>query len=316
VQPAATPIMSRRAISRAKRPTGVATTQRPAIIVHGGAGPEDPVDHAQRQRGCVTAVERAWTILERGGTALDATIAAVVSLEDDPHFNAGIGSCLTEDGRVEMDASVMDGRQLAAGAVGAVERLQNPIRLARAIMDDGRHVFLVGPQAGAFARAQGFADCAPTTLIVERHRRTLDRASPAGGASNGTVGAVAIDTRGHTAAATSTGGMAGKRPGRVGDSAVIGAGTYADDTLGAASATGTGEAIMRMTLARRALDELAGGADPTAVARCSVMAVRERLDATCGIILVDPTGRLGWGFTTEAMPIAFMHAGRATPATS
>ena len=238
----------------------------------------------------------------------------MVSLEDDPHFNAGIGSCLTEDGRVEMDASVMDGQRLTAGAVGAIERLRNPIRLARAIMDDARHVFLVGPQASAFARAQGFADCDPTILIVERQRQNLERASSAGRASADTVGAVAVDDSGHTAAATSTGGMVGKRPGRVGDSAVIGAGTYADDTLGAASATGTGEAIMRMTLARHALDELAGGADPTAVAERSVMAVRERLDATCGIILVDPTGRLGWGFTTEAMPVAFMHAGLPAPA--
>jgi len=306
--------MRHHVISRAKRPAGAATKQRPAIIVHGGAGPESPVDRAPRQHGCVTAVERAWTILAHGGTALDAVIAAVVSLEDDPHFNAGIGSCLTEDGRVEMDASVMEGWRLAAGAVGAIERLQNPIHLARAVMDDARHVFLVGPQAGAFARAQGFVDCDPATLIVERQRRNLDRASSARGSRAGTVGAVAIDDAGHTAAATSTGGMAGKRPGRVGDSAVIGAGTYADDTLGAASATGTGEAIIRMTLARHALDELARGADPTAVAERSVMAVHDRLGATCGIILVDPTGRLGWGFTTEAMPVALMHTGLSTPA--
>jgi beta-aspartyl-peptidase (threonine type) len=284
--------------------------QRPAIIVHGGAGTEDTHEHESRLRGCRDAVERGWDVLRRGGTAVDAVVAAVVYLEDDPRFNAGTGSCLTEDGRVEMDASLMDGARLSAGAVGAVERLKNPILLARAIMDEGRHVLLVGPQAAAFARARGFDLCDPASLIVDRQRRRHQNTRPVDG---GTVGAAAIDRMGNTAAATSTGGIMGKRAGRVGDSAIIGAGTYADDTLGAASATGLGEAIIRITLCRLALDMLGRAPDPTAAAERALSILRNRLAARCGLIVVDPTGRIGWAFTTESMPVAYMCAGLPGP---
>jgi beta-aspartyl-peptidase (threonine type) len=177
-------------------------------------------------------------------------------------------------------------------------------------MDEGRHVLLVGPQVCTFARARGFELCEPASLIVDRQRRRQQVTRPGDG---GTVGAVAIDRMGNTAAATSTGGIMGKRAGRVGDSAIIGAGTYADDTLGAASATGVGEAIIRMTLCRLALDMLGRAADPTAAAERALSTLRDRLAARCGLVMVDPTGRVGWAFTTEAMPVAYMYAGLPGP---
>lgn len=283
---------------------------RPSIIVHGGAGADDPDDRESRHSGCLTAVTEAWPILQTGGTAVDAVVAAVVILENDPHFNAGVGSCFTSDGRVEMDASIMEGSRLSAGAVGAVERIQNPIRLARAVMDDTRHLLLVGPHALQFARAQGIAECDPQFLMVERQRRRFAAKAPVPG---GTVGAVAVDAGGHLAAATSTGGIMGKLPGRVGDSAVIGAGTYADDRRGAASATGIGEAIMRMTLAREAVALLADGRDPTSACEEVLATLQERLGARCGLVLVDSRGRLGAAYTTEAMPVAYMHGDLAEP---
>jgi beta-aspartyl-peptidase (threonine type) len=291
----------------------VMTTQRPAIIVHGGAGKEDPDERAPRRLGCLEATRQGWEVLQRGGSAVDAAIAAVVHLEDDIHFNAGTGSCLTDDGRIEMDASVMQGTTLAAGAVGAVERVKNPVLLARAVMDDGRHVLLVGPQALAFARSRGVPQCDPGTLLVERQRRRRDVSQPVEETGGSTVGAVAVDGEGHVAAATSTGGIMGKLAGRVGDSAIIGAGTYADDESGAASATGFGEPIMRLTLARVAVDLLGSRLDPRAACRRALQILERRLDAHCGLIVADPTGRVGSAFTTAGMPVAFMHRGLEAP---
>jgi beta-aspartyl-peptidase (threonine type) len=288
--------------------------QRPAVIVHGGAGREDADERAPRRAGCRAAAAAAWARLAGGGSAIDAAVAAVVHLEDDPHFNAGTGACFTADGRIELDASVMAGAGLAAGAVGAVERIRNPVLLARAVMEDGRHVLLVGAPALAFARARGIAECDPHTLAVERQRRRFAAGGEAAGPSSGdTVGAVAVDGDGHVAAATSTGGVMRKLPGRVGDSAVIGAGTYADDRLGAASATGVGEPILRLVLARHAVDLLADGLDPAIAARRALAVLEERLGARAGIILLDPAGRLGIAFTTPGMPAAYMHAGLAEP---
>jgi len=283
---------------------------RPAIIVHGGAGTKDVEGREGRRTGCLEAVHRGWAVLTAQGSAIDAVVAAVVALEDDPQFNAGTGSCLTEDGRVEMDASLMEGTHLLAGAVGAVEGVRNPILLARAVLEDGRHVLLVGPAAARFASAKGIPTCDPATLIVERRRQQhsarLERPP-------GTVGAVAVDARGQVAAATSTGGIMGKRPGRVGDSAVIGAGTYADDRLGAASATGPGEAIIRFALARQSLDRAGAGRHPATACVQALGALRDRLGTACGLIVADPSGRLGAACTTEEMPVAFMHSGLATP---
>jgi isoaspartyl peptidase/L-asparaginase-like protein (Ntn-hydrolase superfamily) len=196
--------------------------------------------------GAAAAVEAGHAVLAAGGAALDAVEAAVVVLEDDPEFNAGRGAALTEYGRVELDASMMDGSTRAAGAVAAVRGVRNPIRAARAVLDEGRHVLLVGPPATEFAATAGLAFEAETWFVTERERQALaDAAEPA----RGTVGAVARDAQGCLAAATSTGGVSGQRLGRVGDSPLVGAGTWADDSTVAVSCTGHGESIIRSALA-------------------------------------------------------------------
>ena len=219
-----------------------------AIVVHGGAGalPRDP-DRLERMRaGAADAVAAGHAILAAGGSALDAVEAAVVVLEDDPEFNAGRGAALTEYGRVELDASMMDGTGRAAGAVAAVRGVRNPVRAARAVLEDGRHVLLAGQAATEFAATAGLDFESETWFVTERERQALaSAAEPA----HGTVGAVARDAEGRLAAATSTGGVSGQRLGRVGDSPLIGAGTWADDATVAVSCTGHGESIIRSALA-------------------------------------------------------------------
>jgi L-asparaginase / beta-aspartyl-peptidase len=274
----------------------------PALIVHGGAG-ADPAEAPTFRAGVQAAVLAGWRVLAQDGRALDAVEAAVRSLEDDPQFNAGHGSVLTAAGTVEMDASIMEGDRLACGAVAGVSRVANPVTLARRVLDDGRHVLLTADGAHAFARATGVAECDPTTLITERQRRRL-AAHVAD--SRGTVGAVALDRHGTVAAATSTGGMVGKRPGRVGDSALIGCGTYADSTLGGVSCTGSGEAIIRVVLARRALDFLKEADDPDYAAKVAVDLLVEEGRGEGGLILVDWRGRVGYAQSTALMPVAWM----------
>src|SRR5262249_38802432 len=195
----------------------------------------DPHERDGRRAGLRRAADAGWDVLARGGRALDAVVAATVVLEDDPLFNAGRGSVLTDAGTVEMDASLMDGATLACGAVAAVTRLVNPIRGARVVLDGGREVLLVGEHACDVAARAGAQLADPHALVTEQATRRWRqrRAGP-----GDTVGAVARDAAGHLAAATSTGGTTDKRRGRVGDSAIIGAGTYADDRLGAVSCTG------------------------------------------------------------------------------
>ena len=273
-----------------------------AIAVHGGAGRETPADRGARRAGLARAEATGWAVLARGGGALDAVVEAVAVLENDPCFNAGLGSVLTVEGDVEMDASVMTGDTLVAGAVGAVSSVANPVRLARAVAAEGREVFLVGDAAVALAARHGLSTCAPGALITDGARRRWRERRPAPGE---TVGAVACDANGHVAAATSTGGVAGKRRGRIGDSAVIGAGTYADDELGAGSATGPGEAIIRATMVRAALELIGRGLDPGWVARYALVELDRRVGATAGLILVDPRGRIGIAHTTRSMPAAW-----------
>lgn len=276
----------------------ISGTRGATIVVQGGAGRELPAERPARRAGVLRAVEAGWSVLAADGTALDAVVAAVALLEDDPAFNAGLGSVLTSEGDVEMDASVMAGHALAAGAVGAVRGVQNPVRLARTVLDEGREVLLVGPAARALAEVRGLAVCEPAALVTDDARRRLHAEQPASGE---TVGAVARDARGHLAAATSTGGVTGKRSGRIGDSALIGAGTYADDRLGAGSATGPGEAIIRVCLVRASLELVGGGLDPAFAARQALEGLRERTGALAGLILVDPAGRIGAVWTTESM---------------
>ncbi len=283
----------------------------PAIIVHGGAGPiaaDDVEDEAIA--GCLRAARTGHEVLRAGASALDAVVAAVCVLEDDPLFNAGIGSALNEEGEVEADASVMRGEDLAAGAVAVVKGVKNPVLLAKAVMERTQHVLLAGEGAIRLAREAGIERVEAASLVTERARRRLERAKLFAAKGSGTVGAVAVDGRGRVAAATSTGGTANKRVGRVGDTPLLGCGTYADDRSGAVSCTGHGEAIMRVVLAKSCADRLAGGLEPFAAA-ASALAELDRIGGEGGLICADRLGRLGFAFNTERMARAWIDsAGR------
>jgi len=301
----------------------------PTIIVHGGAGADLSDGRDELRSGVSAAVVAGWRVLAEGGHAVDAVEVAVRTLEDHPRFNAGRGAVLTTAGTVELDASIMEGDGLRCGAVAAVVGVANPITLARRIMDDGRHVLLAGDGARAFARAAGIPECDPASLITERQRRgwlerqaasALGSSSAAGTAGvggtagvAGTVGAVALDRHGTVAAATSTGGVAGKLPGRIGDSALIGCGTYADSTLGGVSCTGDGEAIIRVVLGRRALDFLKEADDATYAAHVAVDVLVEEGRGQGGLILTDWRGRTGYAHSTPFMPVGVMSPALAEP---
>ena len=286
----------------------------PSLIVHGGAGDvssSDP-EGAGAIDGCSIAARTGYAVLARGGSALDAVVEAVRVLEDDPRFNAGRGSVLNLDGVVECDASVMggDGR---AGAVACVHDVKNPVALARLVMERTPHVLLAGPGADAFADAHGVPRTLPGVLVTDavraRWRQALiDRASASGG---GTVGGVARDGAGRVAAATSTGGTMLKLPGRVGDSAVIGAGTYADDAAGAVSCTGAGEAFIKATAAARAVEAMRAGRSPSGAALEALVWTRHH-GGTGGLICVDRAGRLGQAFDTPRMAHAWLDAAGAS----
>ena len=318
---------------------GAATLRRmpdrlPAIIVHGGAGhpgPDDPgpsgVAGAPRLLGVRRAAEEAMAVLARGGSALDAVELAVRILEDDPTFNAGTGACLTAAGDVELDASIMDGRSLRCGAVAVVKDVQNPVTLARRVMERSEHVLLAGPGTSEFARSVGIPAVANELLVTPAQRARWQAAVARIGAQadagevgaaapapprhtkdHGTVGAAARDRSGHLAAATSTGGMSMKRPGRVGDTPVIGAGTYADDRLAAVSCTGHGERFIQLTVARLAADLVGRGLGPLAAAREALRLLAERVQGEGGLILVGPRGEPGFAYNTPLMSRAWSTA--------
>jgi len=259
------------------------------------------------------AIRAGARVLRQGGSALDAVVATVVALEDHPLFNAGYGSLLNTDGMVEMDASVMvatpvdresERFEVRAGAVAAVSRVRNPVRLARAVMENTGHLLMVGRGAERLARRTGIELCRAEELVSPRARkRWRERMAREGdaGASHGTVGAVAIDARGQIAAATSTGGVPGKMPGRVGDSAIIGAGTFAD-SLGAASATGQGEAIIMAALCREAVGALARS-NPQRVARRAIASLIAPGGAEAGIVIVDRRGAIGYAHNAGSMQV-------------
>jgi beta-aspartyl-peptidase (threonine type) len=272
-----------------------------AIIVHGGAGSHRTDDSEEEARsGCLSAARAGFAVLEAGGTALDAVEAAVVALEEDPQFNAGRGACLNQDGEIELDASIMSGADLRAGAVALVRDVRNPIRLARAVMERTHHVFLAGEGASRLAYEAGLERVDPSWFITDRSRRRWDEA-------HGTVGAVAIDRHFHLAAATSTGGTIMKRKGRIGDTPLIGCGTFADDETGAASATGHGEAFIRVGLARTVCERLRAADDPRAAARAAI-ATLSRVHGEGGLIVVDRLGRVGASFNTARMSHAWIDA--------
>jgi len=296
--------------------TGKLNREHPGIIVHGGAGRK--LDMRAHRRGVRRAALAGQELLLSGGSALDAVVMAVAVMEDDATFNCGTGSALTLSGTAEMDAAVMTG-DLRCGAVGALEGVKNPILVARGIMESTDHVLLVGRGARRFARRMGFR---PYDPIVPRRRKqwsemmdrlTAGRNPPylpnltttAGAGGLGTVGAVARDERGRLAAATSTGAMMLRLPGRVGDTPIIGAGTYAD-AHGAVSATGHGEAIIRIVWAARTAHLMRRMSAPGAVRR----AVQLATESGCrgGLIAIDRRGRVGYGFNTRSM--SWAHAGR------
>ncbi len=294
----------------------MANPTTPAIAVHGGAGhlgPDDPASSggpdAPRADGVRRAAQAGWRILAAGGSALDAVEAAVRMLEDDPTYNAGTGACLTSAGDVELDASIMDGETLRCGAVAVVKDVRNPISLARRVMERSEHVLLAGPGASAFAREVGIPPHDNALLVTPAQRARWERlrGDPAA-PGHGTVGAVARDARGHLAAATSTGGMAMKLPGRVGDTPIIGCGTYADDALGAVSCTGHGERIIQLTLARHAADLVGRGMPPAAAAEAAVRALSTRVRGEGGLILVAPCGDPAFAFNTPVMARAWTRA--------
>jgi beta-aspartyl-peptidase (threonine type) len=294
---------------------------RPAIIVHGGAWDIPQDAHQAHRQGTLRAVEAGWAMLAAGGTAIDAVEAAIVVMEDDETFDAGRGAFLNADGQVELDAGCMDGAALQVGAVASVQFIQNPIRLARAVMERSEHVLLVAQGAQRFAQRMGFPTCNLTDLAVprefERWQKLLyDRTYSARQSfvhPADTVGCVALDQAGHLAAGTSTGGTPNKMPGRVGDVPMVGCGFYADDELGAASSTGWGESIAKVLLARLALHHLQELGDPQAAAQTAIQVLSDKVNGLGGIILLSRDGRPGWHRNTPHMAHAYQTAGMEAP---
>lgn len=278
--------------------------RRYAIAVHGGCGRWEGQDTRAALRGVQEAVGAAHRVLAAGGSALDAVCAAVVVLEDDPLFNAGTGSTLNRDGDAEMDASVMAGEDLRSGGVAAIRRVRNPVLVARRVLEDTPHVLLAGRGATTFARGRGFRDYDPVTRAARLRFRGALAAEPAGG----TVGAVAIDGNGRLAAATSTGGIALKLPGRVGDSPVPGAGNYATPCA-AASATGRGELILRHALTKALCDRIAAGRSADHAARETLRRVPLKRGEGVGVIALDRASRVGVAIRGGRMPHAWFVAG-------
>ncbi len=284
-----------------------------SIIVHGGAGDLGPnEDGRPAQQGCLAAARAGYAVLQAGGSALDAAIEAVRVMEDDPVFNAGTGSVLTLDGEVETDASVMTGEG-GAGAVAALRDVKNPVLLARRVMEKTPHVLLAGDGARAFAVEQGFTLLPPGALVTEaakaKWKRLLDKRHEA--KPGGTVGAVARDREGKVAAATSTGGTPLKMRGRVGDTPLIGAGTYAHCEAGAVSCTGIGESIIKAVLGYRMTEGMRGGTPIPALATELVEELK-RFGGHGGLIAVNAEGEVGHAFNTQRMARAWIdREGRA-----
>lgn len=270
----------------------------PSIIVHAGAGPIKDDSLPARLAGCETAAQAGWKILQQGGAAVDVVEAAVTALEDNPLFNAGTGSTLNTLGKIEMDAAIMEGHSLRAGAVAAVSGIKNPIQLARRVMEDGRHVMLAAEGALLFARQIGFPEIPPESLIVDHERQRWE-------SKHGTVGCVAFDASGNLAAATSTGGIFHKLPGRVGDSPLIGCGTYANSHA-AVSCTGHGESIMRILMAREAAQLVENGVEPGEAARTAIVTLEKLTGNIGGLILVDRNGKIGYARNTTHMPVCWI----------
>lgn len=270
----------------------------PAIVVHGGAWNIPPEQWPPHRDGCLRAARVGYDELKRGVCALDAVVVAVCDLEDDTTFDAGVGSVLGRDGYPELDSGIMDGAELRFGGVVGIHRFANPIRIARAVLEDDRHCLLSGDGAELFARERGFEECDPEALILERERAAWERHRSGNfdlkekfESSNDTAGVVALDEEGNLAAGNSTGGTSFKHPGRVGDSALPGCGVYADNRYGACCCTGWGEQIMRLVLAKGVVDDLERGAAPEKAARSALARLNRFESGRGGLIILTPTGR-------------------------
>lgn len=284
--------------------------QRWRLVIHGGAGSMrrgnlDPEQERCARAGLEAALAAGAPVLETGASAIQAVEAAVRVLEEDPCFNAGRGSVLTASGCIELDAAIMDGRNRRAGAVSGLRTTRAPISLARELLESGPHVFLSGHGADDFARDHGFEQVENSWFEVAERRRQLNDLLASDGFDDevkyGTVGAVAVDLGGHVAVATSTGGLTAKRWGRVGDSPLIGAGTYADDRSAAVSATGSGEYFIRAVAAHQLAERVRLLGEPLQSALDAVLADIAGLGGKGGLIAVAPDGDAAWGFTTPAM---------------
>lgn len=284
----------------------------PVLLIHGGAWaiPDDLVE--AHLNGVKNAVAAGWSVLGKGGSALDAAEEAIVIMENDEAFDAGRGSFLNRDGKVQMDALIMDGATLRAGGVGCVEHIANPIRAARKVLSESPHVYFVAEGAERFAQEHGIPLCNNEDLIIPREVERLRAFQASAEAQNqdlfsahtishDTVGAVALDVNGNIAAATSTGGTLNKTPGRLGDSSLIGCGSYADNASAAVSLTGWGEPIMKLVLAKWAADRVASGNLPQWVAAEAMNYLRDRVNGHGGIILLDAQGRVGIAHNTPRM---------------
>jgi beta-aspartyl-peptidase (threonine type) len=290
-----------------------------ALIVHGGAWniPDDMVE--AHRAACLAALLGGWQILQAGGSALDAVERAIVEMEDDPALDAGKGAFLNADGEVELDAGLMDGATLDVGSVAAVQHIRHPITLARRVLES-EHVLLIGRGAERFAEAHQVERCPPAALVTTRElERWTAIASDetfhvrqAFTHAGDTVGAVAVDGMGHVVAGTSTGGTPFKWPGRVGDSPLVGSGYYADGELGGASCTGWGEGIMRLVLAKTAVERLAQG-EAMSAAQWAIDLLAHRIGGLGGIILLDRSGRVGHAFNTPRMAFAYLREGLGSP---
>jgi beta-aspartyl-peptidase (threonine type) len=272
-------------------------------MLHGGASACDPGEEPGVREALLQAAAVGHRILAAGGSAVDAVEQVVRVLEDEPLFNAGFGSVLNADGQVEMDAALMDGERLDIGAVAAVQAVRHPISVARLMLRE-RPTLLVADGARRFAVERGAELCGRDDLIAPRRREELAEAVD-------TVGCIALDTAGRTAAASSTGGLAGKRPGRVGDSPLPGCGLYADDRLGAVTLSGEGEAISRTLLAAHAMHELESS-HPQDAAEAAVLRI-DRVGGDVGAIVLDGRGRIGWAHNSEDFPVAVVTSAMPAP---
>lgn len=292
--------------------TPAAASPKWTLVIHGGAGviERDRMTserEAAARAGLNAALDAGQTVLAGGGSALDAVEATVKVLEDDPHFNAGRGAVFTYEGTNELDAAIMEGTGRAAGAVAGVTRTRHPVSLARAVMERSPHVFLAGKGADQFSAEQGLEQADPAWFATPERREQLEKMKAQKASwfdvdmKYGTVGAVAMDGEGHVAAATSTGGITGKRWGRIGDAPMIGAGTYADDRACAVSATGSGEYFIRAGVTHEICARVRLKGESLKAAADTVMAEVKALGGSGGVILTGPTGEIAWSFNTPGM---------------